>query len=273
MMSGESQFQRSGVLAPARLRLDVDGLAGLAVEAHEAAVLRLGVDDVRVVRVDHGLEAVAAVGDEPVGVGDAVAGGGARRAAEAEVVLGAAVDVVEGLRVVDADAVELRDRQVRLEDPRWRRGRRSRRGRRRSRPAGGRCSSGSIQMRVVVDVLVALAEVAQGLAAVLGHLQEDVHGVDAVGVVGIDEDLLVVLGGCWCRSCCASPSSRRRPRERKKPPALRGGLDHRVDGVGLGRGRWRGRCGPSPPWAGRSRASSRSRRRRSTCGSPTRGRR
>ena len=41
----------------------------------------------------------------------------ARRPAEREVVLRAAADVVERLRVVDRDAVELRDRQVREEAP------------------------------------------------------------------------------------------------------------------------------------------------------------
>ena len=45
-------------------------------------MLRLGVDDVRVLRIDDGLEAVAAGRDVPVGVDDAVHRARARRAAE-----------------------------------------------------------------------------------------------------------------------------------------------------------------------------------------------
>jgi hypothetical protein len=63
------------------------------------------------------VEAVAALGDEPVGVGDAVDAARARRAAQREVVLGAAVDVVERRRLVGGDVVELRDRQVVEEAP------------------------------------------------------------------------------------------------------------------------------------------------------------
>ena len=85
-----------------RLRLDVELLAGLAVEAHQAAVLRLGVDDVGVFGVDLRLEAVAALGDEPVGVADAVAVDRPRGAAEADVVLGAAVTRCRRAGVVQA---------------------------------------------------------------------------------------------------------------------------------------------------------------------------
>ena len=72
MMSGESQFQRSGALALVLLRLDADALAGALVEADEDAVLQLGVDDVRILGIDARHEAVAALRDEPVVVDDAV---------------------------------------------------------------------------------------------------------------------------------------------------------------------------------------------------------
>ena len=104
--------------AAGRLRLDVERLAGALVEAHQAAVLRFGIDDVLVLRVGDGAEAVAALRDVPVGVGDPLRIRRARRAAEAEVVLRAAVDAVEGKRVVGADAVELRDGEVGFEVPR-----------------------------------------------------------------------------------------------------------------------------------------------------------
>ena len=53
----------------------------------------------------------------PVSVSDAVDIERARRAALGVVVLGAPVDVVEGLRVVDRDLVVLRDRKVRGKGP------------------------------------------------------------------------------------------------------------------------------------------------------------
>src|SRR5262245_55118189 len=52
----------------ARDRRNAHSLAGASVEAHQAAVLALGVDGVRVFGIDARDEAVAAVGLEPVGV-------------------------------------------------------------------------------------------------------------------------------------------------------------------------------------------------------------
>jgi hypothetical protein len=90
------------------LRLDVDLLPGAPVVADEAAVLRFGVDDVRVLRIDDGREPVAAGRDVPVGVDDAVHRVRARRAADGVVVLRTAVHVVERRVVVERDLVELR---------------------------------------------------------------------------------------------------------------------------------------------------------------------
>ena len=62
MMSGESQFQRSGGSPVPGCGWMSTLLAGAPVEAHQAAVLRLGVDDVRVLRDrPRELEAVAAL--------------------------------------------------------------------------------------------------------------------------------------------------------------------------------------------------------------------
>src|SRR5262249_53449447 len=46
---------------------------------------------------------------------------------------------------------------------------------------------------VVIDVLPALAEVAQVLAAIVGNLDQDTHHVDAVLLLGIDDQVRVVL--------------------------------------------------------------------------------
>ena len=87
--------------------LDEPPFAGACVEAYQPSVLRLGVHDRRVLRVDLHVEAVAAHGDVPVLVGDAVGVARAAGAAEGVVVLGSAVDVVEGLLHVDRNGVEL----------------------------------------------------------------------------------------------------------------------------------------------------------------------
>ena len=106
-----------GRLAFARQRLNAHGLVGAAVEADQPAVLAFGVDDVGILGIDAGMEAVAALRDEPVGVGDAVGAARSRRSAEREIVLGAAIDVIERSGAVHGDVVELGDGQVRLEAP------------------------------------------------------------------------------------------------------------------------------------------------------------
>ncbi len=218
------------------LRLDEDGLAALAVVPAEDAVLQGRVDDVGVVGVDAGVEAVAGPGDEPVVVGDAVRVEGARGAAEGVVVLGSAVDVVDGRRVVHVHPVELRHRQVGEEVP------------------GGPAVEALVQAavaadevvvgvvgvdpdRVVVHVLVALAEVSPGLARVVRDLQEDVHRVEALGVLRVDEDLLVVHRAAGVVVAALLPGLAA-VRGAEGPARLVGGrgLDESVDGVGLGRG-------------------------------------
>ncbi len=174
------------------LRLDVDVLAGGAVVADEVALLPLAVGDVGVAGLGGGLVAVGTERDVPVVVADAVDGVGARRAALCRVVLGAAVDVVEGLGVVDGHLVELGDREVGDEAP------------------GGREVEALVEPAVgadeqvvgvvgvegegvVVGVLVLLGEPTERGATVVGDLDAPVHEVDAVEGVGARHELLVVV--------------------------------------------------------------------------------
>ena len=98
-------------------RCDADAFAGLFIKADEAAVLALGVDDVRVGRIDLRTKTVAAVGRVPVGIHDAGDVSRTGRAAERIVVLGAAVDVIKRHIVVGDDVVKLGDRQIGFEIP------------------------------------------------------------------------------------------------------------------------------------------------------------
>ena len=161
---------------------------------------------------------------------------GARGAAEGVVVLGAAVDEVDGRGVVDVHPVELGDGQVRGPLPR-------------GPPVEALVEAavapdevvvgvvGVDPDRVVVHVLVALAEVRPRLAGVVRHLQEDVHRVEALGVLRVDEDLLVVHGAAGDVVAALLPALAA-VRGAEGPARLVGGrgLDERVDGVGLGGG-------------------------------------
>ena len=180
------------VLAGCRLGLDVHQLTALAVVACEAAVLVLRIDDVRVTRFDDGLEAVTENRDVEVGVADAVHTGRARRSAERGIVLRAAVDIVEREIVVGRRLVELRDREVGLELPV-----------RATIPGFVEAPVTAVEHmvrvrgidphRVTVHVLVSLGDLAPALAAVLGDVQPGVHGVDAIDIVRIGNQFVVVL--------------------------------------------------------------------------------
>ena len=139
-MSGESQCQRPrrrqgrrrpGHRRPARppggagaaggfavdggvlgTRPDRRRLTGAQIEPVERPFLRLHVDDGRILGIVARLEAVAAADAVPVAGADAGPVQRPRRAADGPVVLRAAADVVERLRVVGRDPVELRQRQV-----------------------------------------------------------------------------------------------------------------------------------------------------------------
>jgi len=107
----------AGRLSGLFLRLDIDDLLRAPVIAHQPAVLPLRVNNIRVGGIDLGLVAIAADGDEPVFVGDPGFSERPAGAPKGVVVLGAAVDVVEGLRGVDAHPVELGDGEILLEEP------------------------------------------------------------------------------------------------------------------------------------------------------------
>ena len=116
-MNGESQFQRNGSSSRPGLRLNADTFARAFVEPNEHAVLQRRIDRVRIFRIDLRSKTVATVGYKPVGVGDAGSAARARRTTKTEVVLRAAVNVVERFRVVGGDVVELRDRKILFEVP------------------------------------------------------------------------------------------------------------------------------------------------------------
>jgi len=215
------------------LRLDVDGLPRSPVEAHQRAVLRLRVDDVRIIRVDDGLEAVPTGRDEPIGVDDAVDRPRPRRPSDREVVLRPAVHVVERRRVVEGDLVELREREV-------------------LRPGPGRAPvvrlvqaavaprdqvlgvAGVDPEDVVVHVLERLSDLVERLSSVLRDLHPGVHGIDAGLDLRVDEDLLVVLRA---RRDVVAPLLPRPSLIGRsvEPPGLVGGLDDGVDDVGARR--------------------------------------
>ena len=180
------------VLAGCRLGLDVHQLTALAVVACEAPVLVLRIDDVRVTRLDDGLEAVAEDRDVEIGVADAVHAGRARRSTERGVVLRTAIDVVEREIVVGRRLVELRDREVGLELPG-----------RATIPGFVEAPVTAVEHmvrvrgvdphRVTVHMLVRFRDLAPALAAVLGDVQPGVHGVDAIDIVRIGNQFVVVL--------------------------------------------------------------------------------
>ncbi len=225
-----------GVLARLFLGHDAHRVARAAIEAHQPAVLRLGVDGVVVGGVDAALEAIAAIGDEPVGVADAGDAARAGRSAEREVVLRAAVHVVERRVHVDVDLVELRQRQVGEEAPGL-------------RPVEGLVETTVVAVEdvvaviridpdgMVVDVLARLAEVLPRGAAVIGDAVVHVDGDHAVGVVRVDPDLAVVERARGERAAHAAPVESVVARA-VDAAAVVGGLDDRVDDVGV-----RGRTG------------------------------
>src|ERR1041384_280507 len=105
------------IFVAADFRSDAMTLSGRFVVANQIAVLKLGIDRVRIFRIYLGAETVAALGDPPIAVDDARRVARARRSAEGKVVLCAGEHVVERGRIVSRHIVELRDRQVALEVP------------------------------------------------------------------------------------------------------------------------------------------------------------
>ncbi len=101
--------------AELRLRLNALLLTRLHIVANDSAVLRFGIDGIRVGGIDSGIESVAANGDVPVAVSYSLSIARLARAGPAVVVLKPAIHVVKGLTVVEVDRVILRDRKIRDE--------------------------------------------------------------------------------------------------------------------------------------------------------------
>ena len=98
-------------------RLDALLRHALAVGAHQPAILRLGIDDVGISGIGHGVEAIAARQEQEILVGDPVIKTGADGPAPTAIVLGAAIDVIERLLHVGRNGVQLHQRQVGLPRP------------------------------------------------------------------------------------------------------------------------------------------------------------
>ena len=89
------------------LRLYADCFTTFSVKTAQAAVLRLRVDNVRVLRIYLALESIASLGYEPIFVEDSVSTGCSGWSAHAVVVLGTAVNVIERFSVVQGYPVKL----------------------------------------------------------------------------------------------------------------------------------------------------------------------
>ena len=100
-----------------RKRCNARARAGLAVEAHKAAILGFGVNNIRIARLNRLVEAIPARGYKPLRRANAAGALGAAWTTDAVVVLCPAVDVVKRLTVIDGDPVKLRNREVGFEYP------------------------------------------------------------------------------------------------------------------------------------------------------------
>src|SRR5262249_21614822 len=141
--------------------------------------------------IDAGLHAVAAADTNPIAGANAGTSERARWAALRAVVLGAAVDVVKGQRVIDGYAVRLQAGQIC------------------EIPPGRSAVVGFVQTAVVADeqvvgvrgierqrVIVSVDrpwDALHRLTPVVGDVNGDVHGVDAVELVRVGVDFAVIL--------------------------------------------------------------------------------
>ena len=82
------------------------GLAGLQIPALDVPVLRFRVDDIGILRIDTGVETVAAAYGNPIVIGDAFLLHRGAGAAPTVVILQASADVIR-LLVIEGDLIEL----------------------------------------------------------------------------------------------------------------------------------------------------------------------
>jgi hypothetical protein len=87
---------------------------------------------------------------------------------------------------------------------------------------------------MVVDVLILLADLVKTLATVFGDHHPGVHRVDPVHVVGVGDDLLIVLAAARHVVVLLLPVHTRIQRA-VEPFVLTAGLDDGVDDIGVGR--------------------------------------
>src|SRR2546421_13062891 len=88
------------IFVAADLRLNAHALAGALVVANDVTGLQLGVNRVRIFRIDLGAKSVAALSYEPICVHDAGRVPRSRWTTESVIVLRATEDVIERCRVV-----------------------------------------------------------------------------------------------------------------------------------------------------------------------------
>ena len=175
-----------------RLGLDEDHLTGGYIDARQAPLLPMGVDNIGISGLGRGLVAIPVQYHPPVRILDTVnvvgPGGSALRA----VVLGTAIDVVERLVVVNGDLVELRYRKVLNPAPVL--------GLVEAFVNAAVITHHDVvwiavleSQCVAVTVTVLAIHPAESLAAVQRNLEIDIHQVDAVKLVWRCIEFLVVL--------------------------------------------------------------------------------
>ena len=181
----EPQLGVAPEIGRTELRLDVPRLVGTHVDAADAATLVFGKDVVRIGGIGEHPEAVAVEHVFPARTGDAARICGVTY--PGAVVLQAAIDVV-GVGVVEADVVELRDRQIVGLPPLIR----AVVGNPQSAVVPGKHVFGVGRLdEDVVHIAVHAgepADVAEALATVLAHDEIAVGLVEAIGILRIDDE-------------------------------------------------------------------------------------
>lgn len=175
------------------LGFDVDLFAGFTIVADEAAILGLGVDGIGIIGIDGGIEAIAEDGDEPVVVADAVDVIGLGGSTLGGVILGTAVDVVEGFGLIDGDFIELSEGKIFGEAV----GLAAIEGFVETAVAANDEVIGVIGVDdhgVVIDVFGGFTGGFEGFATIVADHDHGIEGVDAIHDVRIGDNFLVVLG-------------------------------------------------------------------------------
>jgi hypothetical protein len=181
-----------GILSFPGPGFDADAFAAYPVIAVHIAILRLGIDDVGIFRVDGHPETVSPLDGFPILIAYSCRTLVHGRTAQGVVVLGASVYIVKRFLVIHVDPVELGHRQVGFVEE------------------GGTFIEGFIDASIPADQVVpgilgidpqgmvvymtALgADAFPGPAAVQGHFRNGLHGIDLVHIHRIAVNLVIVL--------------------------------------------------------------------------------